>query len=39
MISRGLEQHERLIQLNKIAIKQLSILYGDNNIKKLEDYN
>lgn len=32
MIEDGINQKERLEKLNKIAIKQLSILYNDNNI-------
>lgn len=38
MIDRGINQSERLERLNKIAIKQLSILYNDNNIKLIENY-
>jgi len=38
MIDRGINQSERLEKLNKIAIKQLSILYNDNNIKLIENY-
>lgn len=37
MIDRGINQRERLEKLNQIAIKQLNILYKDNNIKKLEN--
>lgn len=36
MIEEGIEQNKRLEKLNKTAIKQLSILYNDNNIKKIE---
>lgn len=39
MISCGIDQKERLEKLNNIAIKQLSILYNDNNIKRLESSN
>lgn len=37
MINAGLKQTNRLEKLNKIAIKQLSILYNDNNITKIEN--
>lgn len=37
MISSGINQKERLEKLNDIAIKQLSVLYDDNNIKKLDN--
>lgn len=36
MIERGISQSERIDKLNQIAIKQLNILYTDNNIKQLE---
>lgn len=36
MIEDGINQKERLEKLNKIAIKQLSILYNDNNVLKIE---
>jgi hypothetical protein len=35
LIHQGLEQKERLIQLNKIAISQMNSLLGNKNIKKL----
>lgn len=34
-INEGLEQSERLVKLNQIAISQMSILTQDTNIKKL----
>lgn len=34
-INEGLEQSERLVKLNQIAISQMSILTQDSNIKKL----
>ena len=37
MINRGIKQKERIERLNKIAIKQLRILYNDSNIRKLEN--
>jgi len=37
MINSGLTQIDRIEKLHSIAIKQLSILYNDNNIKKLEE--
>lgn len=37
MISSGINQKERLEKLNDIAIKQLSVLYDDINIKKLDN--
>lgn len=37
MISEGIQQKIKLEKLNKIAIKQLSILYEDNNIKRIEN--
>lgn len=37
MIESGIKQNERLEKLNKTAIKQLSILYDDNNIKNIEN--
>ncbi len=36
MIENGISQKERLEKLNKVAIKQLTSLYGDNNILKIE---
>lgn len=36
MIENGISQKERLEKLNKLAIKQLTSLYGDNNILKIE---
>lgn len=36
MIEEGIQQNKRLEKLNKTAIKQLSILYNDNNIEKIE---
>jgi len=37
MISNRINQKERLEKLNDITIKQLSILYDNNNIKKLDN--
>lgn len=37
MIDEGIQQKIRLEKLNKIAIKQLSILYYDNNIQRIEN--
>ncbi len=39
MIEDGISQKERLEKLNKIAIKQLSILYNDNIIFKIEQFD
>lgn len=39
MIENGISQKERLIELNKTAIKQLSILYNDNNVLEIEKLN
>jgi hypothetical protein len=36
LIHQGLQQHERLQQLNKIAITQMKSLMGNKNIKKLK---
>ena len=36
MISEGINQIERIDKLNKEAIKQLTILYENNNIKEIE---
>jgi hypothetical protein len=36
LIHQGLEQKERLIQLNKMAISQMNSLVGNKNIKKLK---
>ena len=36
LIHQGLQQHERLQQLNKIAIIQMKSLVGNKNIKKLK---
>ena len=36
MISEGIKQIERIDKLNKEAIKQLTILYENNNIKEIE---
>jgi hypothetical protein len=35
LIHQGLQQSDRLIQLNKIAITQMKSLLGNNNLKKL----
>lgn len=35
-ISEGMAQNKRLIRLNKIAIKQMRLLIGDKNVKRLE---
>ena len=37
MIDEGIQKKIRLEKLNKIAIKQLSILYYDNNIQRIEN--
>lgn len=34
-IDQGIQQGERLIKLNQIAIQQMKILEGDNNDRKL----
>jgi len=39
MIDAGIKQSERLKKLNQIAIKQLTILYNDNNINMIENIN
>ncbi|MFV8367599.1 KilA-N domain-containing protein [Flavobacterium sp. XS1P27] len=36
LIHQGLDQKERLLQLNKMAITQMNSLVGNNNIKKLK---
>ena len=36
MISDGINQIDRIDKLNKEAIKQLTILYENNNIKKVD---
>ena len=36
-INEGLSQSDRLIKLNKVAIQQMSLLIGNNQIKKLEN--
>lgn len=36
LIRQGLEQSERLIQLNQIAIKQMTSLVNNANLKKLK---
>lgn len=36
LIIQGLEQNERLMQLNKIAITQMKSLLGNNTLKKLK---
>ena len=36
LIHQGLQQTERLIQLNKIAITQMKSLINNKNIKKLK---
>ena len=36
MISEGINQIDRIDKLNKEAIKQLTILYENNNIKKID---
>ncbi|MDR0912690.1 MAG: KilA-N domain-containing protein [Methanobrevibacter sp.] len=36
LIRQGISQSERLIELNKVAISQMSSLIGSKNIKKLE---
>ena len=37
MISEGMKQSDRIDKLNKEARKQLTILYENNNIKKIEN--
>lgn len=37
MIRQGISQQERLDVLNKTAIRQLEILWNDNNLKKIEN--
>lgn len=37
MINSGINQTDRIEKLHSIAIKQLDILYNENDIKKLED--
>ena len=39
MISDNVKQNIRINKLNKQARKQLTILYQDNNIKKIENIN
>ena len=39
MISDGISQSDRVDKLNKLARKQLTILYENNNIKKIENIN
>ena len=39
MISDNIKQSDRIDKLNKEAIKQLTILYENNNIKKIEKLN
>jgi hypothetical protein len=36
LINQGLEQKERLLQLNKVAIAQMKSLLQNNSIKKLK---
>ena len=36
-INEGLEQNERLVKLNQIAIHQMGILTSDSRIQKLDD--
>jgi hypothetical protein len=36
LIHQGLQQSERLVQLNRIAITQMKSLLGNNNLKKLK---
>ncbi|NQX81594.1 MAG: hypothetical protein HRT66_06335 [Flavobacteriaceae bacterium] len=36
LIRQGLEQNERLLQLNQIAINQMRSLLNNNNIRKLK---
>jgi hypothetical protein len=37
MIAQGLSQSERLTQLNKVAITQMTSLIGDGRIRQLGD--
>ena len=37
-INEGMEQKERLIKLNEIAIHQMNLLLEDNRIKKLDEF-
>ncbi|HED37502.1 MAG TPA: KilA-N domain-containing protein, partial [Ignavibacteria bacterium] len=37
LIGQGLKQNERLQQLNKIAITQMTSLVGNRNLNKLEN--
>jgi len=37
MISDGINQRNRIDKLNKEARKQLTILYENNNIKKIDN--
>jgi hypothetical protein len=37
MIQDGLEQTERLVRLNQIAISQMEVLLQDKTVKRLED--
>jgi hypothetical protein len=36
LIHQGLDQKERLLQLNKMAITQMNSLVGNKNIQKLK---
>ena len=36
LIHQGLQQKERLVQLNRIAITQMKSLLGNKNLKKLK---
>lgn len=38
-INEGINQKERLVKLNKIAIHQMQLLTADNRIKKLQNLN
>ena len=39
MIKQGIEQKDRLQRLNEIAKNQYTILQGNNNIKKIEEFD
>ncbi|MBT3836466.1 KilA-N domain-containing protein [Candidatus Woesearchaeota archaeon] len=38
LIKECINQHERLMKLNKVAISQMKILVGDKRIEKVEEY-
>jgi len=37
LIKQGLSQSDRLVQLNQVAISQMTSLVGDDRIKQLRD--